>query len=129
MSGPSSSRRSNESELSKLRTGTQDFSDDTAAIADSHTDSSRVKHVQKEWEHRNFYIPEELDEVLEAVRSEMEQSLEAEFGGQMAVTRHLYPVMIHLGLAQIRELTPEEFADCVDQIPGVESDEFTDSYE
>lgn len=129
MSGPSSSRRTNESDLSKLGADTQDSSDDALTISESNTDSARVKHVQKEWEHRNFYIPEELDEVLKSVRAEMEDDLREEFGGQMAVTRHLYPVMMYLGLSQIRELSPVEFADYVDQIPGVQSDEFTNNHE
>ncbi|WP_136718498.1 hypothetical protein [Halorientalis salina] len=85
-----------------------------------------MKHVQKEWEHRNLYVPEELDEALESVRSDMADCIRQELDGEMAVTRHFYPVMIHLGLAEIAKLSSVEFAERVDQIPGVDSDEFSE---
>ena len=41
----------------------------------------------------------------------------------MAVTRHFYPVLVRLGLSHIDNLSATEFADQVDRIPGVDSDE------
>lgn len=126
MSGPSSPRRSNDPDLSNIGKQTQQTQSDSLVDGHAHVDTQRVKHVQKEWEHRNFYIPEELDDALESVRAEMADSISGEFGGQMAVTRHFYPVMIQLGLARIKDLSPAEFAEQVETIPGVAADEFSE---
>ena len=125
MSGPSSPRRSTDNDLSSVGNRTPRTGGDLFAETGSHSDAPRVKHVQKEWAHRNFYVPETLDDALESVRAEIGESVEQEFGGQMAVTRHFYPVMIKLGLAQLSDLSPAEFAAEVDTIPGVDADEFT----
>lgn len=123
MSERSPSRPSNENEISDIRKRNRESSSETVAESGS-DDTGRVKHVQKEWEHRNFYIPEELDGTLESVRAEMSDRIEGEFDGQMAVTRHFYPVMVRLGLSHIDNLSADEFAEQVDRIPGVSSDEF-----
>lgn len=122
MSEPSPSRRSNETEISDIRNRTR-TSRSEAASESAADDAERVKHVQKEWQHRNLYVPEELDATLESVRDEMSDRVEAEFDGQMAVTRHFYPVLVRLGLSHIDNLSAAEFADQVDRIPGVDSDE------
>ncbi len=125
MSEPSSPRRSTDNDLSSVGNRTPRTRGEIFAETGSHSDTERVKHVQKEWDHRNFYVPEALDEALESVRTEIAESVEQEFGGQMAVTRHFYPVMIKLGLAQLTDLSPAEFAAEVETIPGVDADEFT----
>lgn len=122
MSEPTSSRRPNENRISKIRKRTRESSTDSSST-EAET-APRVKHVQKEWEHRNFYVPKELDDRLERTREEMSDEIERTFGGQMAVTRHFYPVMIQLGLQQIRNLSASEFAQAVESIPGVGPDEF-----
>ena len=98
-------------------------SDDSLLAGRSHGETDRVTHVQQEWDHRNVYVPPALDEALESVRADVADEITAAFGGQLAVTRHFYPVMIHLGLARIAELSPQEFADHVEAIPGVAADE------
>ncbi|AQL44862.1 hypothetical protein BV210_19045 (plasmid) [Halorientalis sp. IM1011] len=122
MSEPSPSRQPHENDISDIRNRTRKSRSGTASES-TPKDSERVKHVQKEWQHRNLYVPEELDETLEAVRDEMSARIEAEFDGQMAVTRHFYPVLVRLGLSHIDNLSATEFADQVDRIPGVDSDE------
>ena len=125
MSGPSSPKRSSEGELPNVGTQPSQSSTEFFSGEHVHTDAPRVKHVQKEWGHRNIYVPDALDEAIESVRAELGDSVEAEFGGQMAVTRHFYPVLIKLGLAQISDLSPAEFAAEVETIPGVGANEFT----
>lgn len=123
MSERSSSRRPNGNRVSDIRERTRQSSTDVSSNETEAT-ASRVKHVQKEWEHRNLYVPEELDRLLEQTREEMGDAVAGQFGGQMAVTRHFYPVMIQLGLDEIRNLSATEFADAVERIPGVGPDEF-----
>jgi hypothetical protein len=122
MSEHSPSRRAGENAVSKVQDRSPGSGSDGAANESGGT--PRVEHVQKEWEHRNFYVPAELDGALEATRTQMAEAVQREYGGDMAVTRHFYPVMIRLGLEAIGDLSAAEFADQVDEVPGVSSDEF-----
>lgn len=123
MSDPSPDRHPTNNRISRIRKRTRESQQSPSPSEPSTENEERVNQVQKEWQHRNLYMPDELDEELETVRDELADAIAEEMGGSMAVTRHFYPVVLKLGLRQIDALPPSEFAKAVDTIPGVGSEE------
>jgi len=87
---------------------------DTTDTAET-TDQQEKIDPKEDWTGRNIYVPDDGPDLLEAFDGEFDR-LQYECDWQIRKQTHYYPVLIKVGVDDLRKMDGNDFTACVEDL-------------
>lgn len=74
------------------------------------------KNVKKDWNATTIYLPNDLNQAMTTAYKRVDLELSAEFDYSIKKTRHYYPLLIALGMKQLKGMEVNEVMEALEEM-------------